>query len=402
MTEEDCTCPVCCDIFRDPAVLLCGHSFCKNCLLEWWRQSGLKTCPVCKQMFPMRREPPRNLALKNLSDTLRQVKQSKERSQREGGADLCGLHSEKLKLFCLDDQQPICVVCRDAKQHKKHSCIPMNEAAEEHQKKLEIALMHLKSNLEAFKSQKVNCDKMAAHIKLQARQTEKSVKEEFQKLYQFLRAEEATRIDALRNEVMVKSQTMQIRITNLATQISSLTDAVKDVEEKMQANDISFMLNVKSTIERAQCTLPEPETPPGALINEAQHLGNLLFTVWEKMKRIVQYTPVILDPNTLDSRATTSECLTRVTKCERAQQLPANPERNGCWVRTVLGSEGFSSGRHSWEVEVQGYWAVEDYTKLIFENSVLKKIQVQLDYDQGKLSFFDGERNTHMSVGIVM
>uniref|UniRef100_A0A3B4W9C4 RING-type domain-containing protein n=1 Tax=Seriola lalandi dorsalis TaxID=1841481 RepID=A0A3B4W9C4_SERLL len=26
----DFTCPVCCDIFKDPVVLLCGHSFCKT------------------------------------------------------------------------------------------------------------------------------------------------------------------------------------------------------------------------------------------------------------------------------------------------------------------------------------------------------------------------------------
>lgn len=46
--------------------------------------------------------------------------------------DLCSLHGEKLKLFCQDDEQLICVICRDAQQHKKHNCIPINEAAEDH------------------------------------------------------------------------------------------------------------------------------------------------------------------------------------------------------------------------------------------------------------------------------
>lgn len=126
-SEVDCTCPVCCDIFKDPVVLLCGHSFCKYCLQEWWRQSRLQTCPVCKEILPMT-QPPRNLALRNLSDTLR-----RERSQRAaaGSKELCSLHSEKLKLFCQDDKQLICVICKDAKKHKKHNFVPINEAAEE-------------------------------------------------------------------------------------------------------------------------------------------------------------------------------------------------------------------------------------------------------------------------------
>lgn len=71
---------------------------------------------------------PRNLALRNLSDNLR-----RERSQAASASkELCSLHDEKLRLFCQDDQQLICVVCRDSKQRKKRNCVPINEAAEEH------------------------------------------------------------------------------------------------------------------------------------------------------------------------------------------------------------------------------------------------------------------------------
>lgn len=127
-SEADFNCPVCCDLFKDPVVLLCGHSFCKFCLQEWWRQSRFQSCPVCKEIFPMP-QPPRNLALRNLSDALR-----KERSHQtaSGSEELCRVHGEKLKLFCLDDQQFICLICRDAKKHKKHNCVPVNEAAEDH------------------------------------------------------------------------------------------------------------------------------------------------------------------------------------------------------------------------------------------------------------------------------
>ncbi|XP_041815305.1 uncharacterized protein LOC121622411 [Chelmon rostratus] len=415
-SEMDCTCPVCCDIFKDPVILLCGHSFCKDCLQEWWRQSKLHACPVCKEIFPMA-QPPRNLALRNLSDSWRQ-----ERSRRadSGSEEICSLHSEKLKLFCEDDQQLVCVICRDAQKHKKHNCVPINEAAEAHRLQLKIEVMTLKTNLGSFKGEKLSCDKMASHIQLQAQRAEKTIKEEFQKLYQLLRAEEAARIDAVRKEATLKSEAMNIRIVNLTAEISSLSDRIESIEREMKAEDISFMLNVKSTMKRSQCNLPEPETPSGSLIDEAKHLGNLLFTVWMKMKSLIQYTPVTLDPNTGDSLLIMSEHLTRSTKGEKSQPLPDNPER----LRgdDVLGFEGFSSGKHSWDVEVGGFWGVGVAARtknpvderiwgiyvctchvwlheiasddVVSEDSFPQKVRVQLDYDQGILSFFDLDRQT--------
>uniref|UniRef100_A0A8C6TV85 RING-type domain-containing protein n=1 Tax=Neogobius melanostomus TaxID=47308 RepID=A0A8C6TV85_9GOBI len=34
--EDELSCPVCCEIFKDPVVLKCSHSFCSSCLLEFW------------------------------------------------------------------------------------------------------------------------------------------------------------------------------------------------------------------------------------------------------------------------------------------------------------------------------------------------------------------------------
>ncbi|XP_075940653.1 zinc-binding protein A33-like [Anarhichas minor] len=419
LSEKDYTCPVCCDIFKDPVVLLCGHSFCKHCLQEWWRQSGHQTCPVCKQMFVMTRPTP-NLSLRDLSEALRREKTQRANSR---STEICRLHGEKLKLFCQDDRQLICVICRDAQKHKKHNIVPIDEAVEAWKATLKLKMMHLKTKLGKFKAQKSKCDKIAGHIKLQAQQTERTIKEEFQKLYQFLQAEEAARMDAVRKEAKFKSGAMDIRIVNLTAEISSLTDKIKAIETKMKAEDISFMMNIKSTMERSQCNLPDPETPSGALIDEAKHVGNLLFTVWKKMKDIIQYTPVTLDPNTGHPILIISEHMTRSTKSGKMQPLPENPERlRGL---DVLGSEGFSSGKHSWDVKVWGYWRVgvatrtKDPTsvevwgiykcvspdllrelyqkndmKIVSKHSFPKKVSVQLDYDQGIISFFDLDRKT--------
>ncbi|XP_064181217.1 zinc-binding protein A33-like [Anguilla rostrata] len=166
---------------------------------------------------------------------------------------------------------------------------------------------------------------------------------------------------------------------------------------------------------RAQCTLQDPELLSGALIDVAKHLGNLKFRVWEKMLEMVQYTPVVLDPNTVHTQVSLSDDLTIVRDTGTDQKYPANTERFSCCTN-VMGSEGFTSGKHSWEVEVgnkrdigvvkesisrkggltyspeSGFWATmlrngDDHEAAGVTDLTLKRkpqsIRVQLDYDRG-------------------
>uniref|UniRef100_A0A8C1HM19 RING-type domain-containing protein n=1 Tax=Cyprinus carpio carpio TaxID=630221 RepID=A0A8C1HM19_CYPCA len=63
------SCPVCCEIFKDPVILSCSHSFCKECLQQFWKTKKTQECPVCRRRSS-KQEPPRNLVLKNLCDSL--------------------------------------------------------------------------------------------------------------------------------------------------------------------------------------------------------------------------------------------------------------------------------------------------------------------------------------------
>ncbi len=119
--EYDYICPVCCDIFTDPVLLSCSHSFCKECVQRFWRTSNTRVCPMCKKSS--REEPPINLALKNLCESF--LKKRNER-RSSGSEEICSLHREKLKLFCLEDKQPVCLMCRDS-EHDNHKFRPISE-----------------------------------------------------------------------------------------------------------------------------------------------------------------------------------------------------------------------------------------------------------------------------------
>ncbi|XP_048843402.1 zinc-binding protein A33-like [Brienomyrus brachyistius] len=426
--DEELCCSICSDFFKDPVVLKCSHSFCGVCLQNCCKGSSSRECPLCRTRFP-EEDPPVNIVLRNVVQSFLKQRNEERVAEKsdtpEKTAFRCELHGQKLLLFCEDDHELLCVVCQTAKKHRNHQLCPVEEAAQDKKGDLRASLIPLKEKLDKFTNVKQECEKTVKHIKSQSQQTEKRIKEEFEKLHQFLRKEEEARLDVLRKEEVQKSQRMKKKIENISKQVSILSEKIRDIEKAMEAGDISFLKMMKDNKDKPQCSLQDPELPSGALIDVAKHLGSLNFRVWEKMLEIVQYTPVTLDPNTADRWLSVSDDLTSVTHSGVYQQLPDNPERFfpcAC----VLGSEGFKSGKHSWEVKVgnktawdvgvvaksvsrkgvitckpkDGFWVVslrngEEYEAWTSEPTRLRlkrkpqRVRVQLDYDRGEVSFFN-------------
>ncbi|XP_030636265.1 zinc-binding protein A33-like [Chanos chanos] len=186
-------------------------------------------------------------------------------------------------------------------------------------------------------------------------------------------------------------------------------------------------------MKRARYTQSAPELRSGALIDVSTHLGNLRYRVWEKMKDIAPFYPVILDPNSTHESLVLSEDLTSFTTSDIDQELPENPERFGKYCE-VLGSEGLCSGTHVWEVEVgesenwtvgvakesvkrkeenvsapeEGFWTIElsngKYLASVSKQSVkpltvrgeIKEVRVTLDWNKRKVTFIDPVNNTYL------
>ncbi|XP_061582529.1 E3 ubiquitin-protein ligase TRIM35-like [Cololabis saira] len=415
-SEKDLSCPVCQDIFKDPVVLSCSHSFCRACIQRWWAEKETRPCPSCKRKSS-RTDPPRNLALKNLCEAFLK---DEERRAAAGPEHMCSLHGEKLKIFCLDHQELVCLVCRDSRTHRNHRFSPIDEAAQDLRQELQRDLTPLRRKLTIFQQVTGDCISTAEHLQVQARDTEKVIRQQFQKLHQFLEEEEKARVEALREEKEQKSRAMKEKVEALTWDMDALSDTIRATETELRAGDVSLLLNHKVATGRVKQgpVLQDPEPVSGALIDVVKHLGNLTFNIWNKMKDLVKYSPVTLDPNTADPELVVSDDLVSVTS-GGSEDLPRNPERTR-FPGTVRGSEGVKSGTHWWAVGVgrNADWEVgmleddcgdtaeprrwrislkDGRYKALTGSGSEKHLQVEapwwiwvhLDFDKGKLLFRD-------------
>ncbi|XP_057677490.1 E3 ubiquitin-protein ligase TRIM35-like [Corythoichthys intestinalis] len=339
--EDHLQCPTCLDVFKDPVMLSCSHIICRACLQQW-KDKGEKSCPVCRTGVTSP-DPPLNLALRNVCEKLSRVSVKSK--------DLCSLHEEKLKLFCLDHQELVCCICRDAKIHAGHKYCPVDEALQDLREALHDGLNKAKRRLKEYHYCRENCKEQSVYIKVQREKVESKIKMDFEELRDFLQVEEVARLSAVREEEKKKSQTMKEKIAALSRKMAALSDVIRSTEEQLMSDHLSFLKNFQTAMSSIHKLPVKPMLSRGALLDEAKHLGNLKYCVWEQMKEIVSYSPVILDQNTAHQNPSLSEDLTSVIWKGGNERRPNNPERFK-W-NTVLGS-ALDPGRHEWEVEV-GY-----------------------------------------------
>nr|XP_061794048.1 zinc-binding protein A33-like [Nerophis lumbriciformis] len=330
--ENHLQCPTCLDVFKDPVMLPCSHNFCRACLKQW-KDTGKRSCLLCRADFGSTVPLP-NLALKNLCENLPRAPVKLE--------DKCSLHEEEFKLFCFDHWELTCMVCRDAGIHDGHKFRPLEEVREE----LEKSLQNAKERLQDYDRCRENCKEQLEYIKVQKENVERKIKKDFAELRRFLDEEEEVRLVLVRKEGKKKSQRMKKMMAALGEQMEALSDAIGSTEEQLASANLSFKTEMRGIQE-----LPdEPKLIGGALLDEAKHVGNLKYKVWERMKDTLTYSPVILDPNTADPELSLSEDLSSLSSKDVRQRRPKNPDRS--WLDSVLGC-ALDSEKHVWDVEVE-------------------------------------------------
>ncbi|XP_076862955.1 nuclear factor 7, brain-like [Brachyhypopomus gauderio] len=421
LLEEDFCCPICCDIFKVPVVLKCSHSLCEECLREYWDTQLVLQCPVCRKECSAD-EPTRSLAFTNLCENF------KNRKGTAPAVDVCPEHDEKLKLFCFEDKQPICVVCYTSKKHENHKCSPVVEAAKVLKEDLKDKILTLNITLDGITESQASYEEKTEQISAEIEIIENKIKAEFEKFHQFLREEEEARITALRKIGEMKISPFQAGIDEMTKEVSVILENVAFLWQLMESEHIAFLKTYSENLQRLdRPILHMPKLDSETKIDDVDYIPTLLFSVWARMQNLVPNAPVTLDPNTACNKLVVSEDLCSVYYVEQKQAVPDNPER---LYMGVMGSQGFRSGLHCWDVEVgdNDHWTVGVVKESIERKKLLKMdpssgmwsirfikekyrvgvktrkelflpekpwiIRVQLDCDSRKLKLLDPFRNT--------
>ncbi|MBN3310583.1 TRI16 protein, partial [Amia calva] len=73
-TEEQFNCPVCLDLPKDPVTIPCGHSYCMECIKDYWGKDdhiGIYSCPQCRRTFCPKPSLSRNTMLAEAVEQLK-------------------------------------------------------------------------------------------------------------------------------------------------------------------------------------------------------------------------------------------------------------------------------------------------------------------------------------------
>ncbi|XP_072845174.2 zinc finger protein RFP [Pogona vitticeps] len=375
--HDETTCPICLEYLADPVTTDCGHNFCHACITQCCGEEagggGEAKCPQCRETVGAGSLRPN----RTLANIVAIAKRFQEGEPGEGEWRVCARHREPQKLFCKDDENPICVVCDRSKEHREHTVFPIEEVAQEYKEKIRSHLKFLKKEKEKREHQKLTKQQeMEEHLNHLKREKDK-IASIFEDLQKFLEAKKQFQLKQLRELKKEMEQRSRENLSKISEKISQLSQRIAELEEKCQQPPSVYLQDIRSTLSRYEKNPMEHVVDPSLedkfrayleknssftrVMEDCQKsLEQALNTAsWEQTfntdseKKALNQVSVTLDRDTAHPRLFISEGLKNLRWDRVAQDLPYNPERfkkQPC----VLGREIFTSGKHCWEVEILG------------------------------------------------
>ncbi|XP_066471694.1 zinc finger protein RFP-like [Tiliqua scincoides] len=392
--QDEVTCPVCLEYFVDPVTLDCGHNFCRGCITKCWGDSPTDAaCPQCRERVQTSSLRPN----RQLGSMVELVKELSELPRLEAsGWRVCKRHQEPLKLFCQDDQAPICVVCDRSKEHQAHHVVPLEEAAQEVQDEISRSLEVLRKERENILVYKAENEKESRELLKQMEAEREKTVATLRQVRQFLEEQEKlllTRTEEVEKEIVRRRDE---HLARLSRELSSLDYLIQEMEKKQQQSASELLQNIRTILERGQKeSFDNPVAFPASLkwkIYDFCEINSFLETLMKQFRDFLvsdlqlQEANVTLDPDTAYPQLILSEDCKSVRWGPRYQTLPNNPKRFESPF--VLGREGFTTGRHFWEVTVgsEEQWALG-----VARSSVTRKYNCSLDQDSWGLGKSGGK-----------
>ncbi|XP_046906580.1 E3 ubiquitin-protein ligase TRIM39-like isoform X1 [Hypomesus transpacificus] len=307
LSEDQFQCSICLDVFTDPVSTSCGHNFCKACITNYWDNSDLCQCPMCKEKFFRRPELRINTFISEMAAQFRKSEPLKatispelrptkpevscdictgtklkalksclvcltsycethlEPHQRvvafkkhklidpvENLEDrMCQKHERPLELFCRTDQTCVCLMCTRT-DHKTHDTVTLEEMYEQRKVKLGQMMAEMNQMMEE-RSRKLQEIKLS--VETSKRDAEREISDSVQVFTALLRSIERSQAELI--EVMEEKQKAAEKqaeglIQDLEQEITELKRRSTELEQLSHTEDHLHLLQ----------SFPSLSTPP--------------------------------------------------------------------------------------------------------------------------------------------
>ncbi|XP_007437656.1 E3 ubiquitin-protein ligase TRIM58-like [Python bivittatus] len=425
--QDEVSCSICLEYLKDPVTIDCGHNFCQACISDFCKRgagsaTGAALCPQCRTGFLLSSCRP-NKQLANIVEGIERLARRPSQGLVEA---LCEKHGKKLRLFCQDDGEPICLVCDKSREHRKHSVLPLEEAAHDYKMKLQEAADILRKMLAEARNLEAQEEEKTSQWKEKVEKHRALIKSGFERRRQAMAEEERLLLKHLQEEELGTLKKLEMNWAFLLGQCAGLQNLILEMEQKCQEPAVSLLKDVKKTLSRSEgISLKEPQP----ILIELQDS----YDVPGLMESFQRYNAsVTFDPETANPYLLLSDDLLSVQVVDQKQDLPKSLSRfETCTC--LMGREQFTSGKHYWVVCVDhksswtlgvcnesvsrqgiftpspaiGFWTVwlrngDEYaaltsplTELVLRSSP-KLIGIFLDYEAGEVSFYNGDTGSHI------
>ncbi|XP_072921450.1 zinc-binding protein A33-like [Hemitrygon akajei] len=426
---EEVICPICLDFFTDPVSLECGHNFCRSCITRCWERQERNLCPECREEFADRTlRASRVLArLAEKARKLHHLKPKGKESKR-----FCEEHEEELKLFCETDRKLICLICRDALEHKSHNFMPIKEAVNIYQDRVKSSLDSLIKRQADFQEIKQEQKEKISGVREQSQSVQSHITSQFDELRRIITEKEQCALRDVREEEERILNPMEKNLQEIQENLNSIYEEISKLREQMdQQDNIIFLMEEARRKRRISADTHTLSVTDGALLVEKFDHPYLLNIASEEVISGIKQVSVTLDVETATPKLEVSEDRKSVRQTGTRRNLPDTGKRFTYWL-CVLGSEGFTSGRHYWEVEVTGnrnwrlgvaaesverkgwvtlspetgFWIIArvDDTMWVLTSPLSRlpagpipgRVGVYLSYESGTVSFYNAETKSHL------
>ncbi|XP_078286266.1 zinc-binding protein A33-like [Rhinoraja longicauda] len=423
---EEVVCPICLDFFTDPVALECGHNFCRSCITQSWDREERNSCPECREEFTDRTLKV-NRALVRLAEKARTL--SLNRTEKESKLH-CEKHQEELKLFCETDKKLICVICAAGRVHKSHSFMPVNEAVEIYKDQVESSFESLTEKKSDIEDMEQRQEESISGVQEESHNLQSQIASQFAELHQILTEKEQCLLGEIQEEEKKIVKTMEKNLQEIQENLKSIQEELSKLQEQIDHKDgVIFLKEVagRKTSDEAKPMLVVDDALPIETFDRTFFYNMALRETSDIIKRV----SVTLDVETAHVLLEVSEDRKRVRRTETRRILPDTGKRFTDWP-CVLGSEGFTSGRHYWEVKVAGcriwilgvaaesvereggvtltpetgVWSIrredDEFDAFTSPPSRLParpipgRVGVYLSYESGTVSFYDADTKSHL------